>query len=274
MGRMFIMVLCLLCCMAARAQRSEEIPLWDAAKTAGLPADSVPVLTVYFPDKPCGTAVIMCPGGGYGHLALGHEGHDMAAWFTAQGITYAVLKYRLPHGDRSLPLEDACRAMRIVRSHAAAWRVRADRVGIMGGSAGGHLAATLSTLCGGDVRPDFQVLLYPVITMEEGVTNDGTRRNLLGDNPPQELLDRYSLDLQVTGSTPQAFIILSADDGVSPDNSIRYFRALRRSGVSAALHIYPSGGHGWGFRDSFEYKPLWTAELGKWLHEGLVFNEK
>lgn len=263
-----VLSLSLLWCMAAAAQEKVEMPLWGSDVTAGMAEGDKPVLTVYLPARPCGTAVIMCPGGGYGHLALGHEGHDMAGWFTRQGITYAVLKYRLPHGDRHIPLADAGRAMRIMRGHAAQWGIRPDRVGIMGGSAGGHLAASLSTLCdSADVRPDFTVLLYPVITMEEGITNDGTRDNLLGKNPPQELLDRYSLDRQVTERTPQAFIALSADDGVSPENSIRYFRALRRHGIPAALHIYPSGGHGWGFNDTFSYKPLWTAELLKWLED-------
>lgn len=275
MGRKLVFMLCLLWCVTSAAQRREEILLWDSVKTAGMSADSIPVLTVYFPENPCGLVVIMCPGGGYGHLALGHEGHDMAGWFTEQGITYAVLKYRLPYGNRNIPLDDAGQAMRIVRSNAADWNIRPDRVGIMGGSAGGHLAASLSTLYDSDdIRPDFQVLFYPVISMSDDITNDGTRRNLLGDNPPQELLDRYSLDLQVTERTPQAFIMLSADDGVSPENSIRYFRALRRSGIPVALHIYPSGGHGWGFNDSFEYKSMWTAELSKWLHKGLVFNEE
>lgn len=260
--------------MAVAAQKKVEIPLWDSAVTAGMTEDAKPILTVYFPEEACGTAVIMCPGGGYGHLALGHEGHDMAQWFTEQGIVYAVLKYRLPHGDRHIPLADASQAMRIMRGHVAEWGIRTDRVGIMGCSAGGHLAASLSTLYGStDVRPDFQVLFYPVISMSADITNDGTRDNLLGMDPPQELLDRYSLDLQVTADTPQAFIMLSADDGVSPENSIRYFRALRRFDIPVALHVYPSGGHGWGFKDSFEYKQQWTDELRKWLHEGLVFND-
>lgn len=258
--------------LSVTAQRKVELRLWNTAEKEIAADGDIPTLTVYFPESPFGMAVIMCPGGGYGHLALGHEGHDMARWFTEQGIVYAVLKYRLPHGNRHIPLEDAGRAMRIVRDHAAEWGIRPDRVGIMGGSAGGHLAASLSTLYDStDVRPDFQVLLYPVISMSADITNDGTRNNLLGTNPSQELLDRYSLDLQVNADTPQAFIVLSADDGVSPENSIRYFRALRRFNVPAALHIYPSGGHGWGFNDSFEYKEQWTSELNKWLHDGLVF---
>lgn len=259
---------CLLWCLATPAQKKMEIMLWNRADMAGTVADNIPMLTVYLPDNPSGMAVIACPGGGYGHLALGHEGHDMAGWFNNMGIVYAVLKYRLPHGDCRLPLEDAGQAMRIVRSNASDWHVRPDCVGIMGSSAGGHLAASLSTLCDStDVRPDFQVLFYPVISMEEGVTNDGTRDNLLGRNPSRELLNRFSLDLQVSARTPPAFILLSADDGVSPENSIRYFRTLRRFNISVALHVYPSGGHGWGFKDCFEYKPLWTAELQKWLED-------
>lgn len=146
----------------------------------------------------------------------------------------------------------------------------------MGASAGGHLAASLATLYGSDAtRPDFQILFYPVISMLKGVTHSGSRQNLIGETPSAELEQKYSLERQVSPKTPQAFIMLSADDAtVLPINGIGYFLALREQKVPATLHVYPTGGHGWGFRDSFTYKRQWTGELEKWLREGLTFPEK
>ena len=234
---------------------------------------TTPTLTVYPASHPNGMAIIMCPGGGYGGLAMKHEGHDMAPWFNTQGITYAVLKYRMPNGHHEVPLSDAEQAIRMVREHAAEWGVNPQRVGIMGASAGGHLAASLATLYSSDkTRPDFQILFYPVISMQKGVTHGGSRKNLIGENPSQELEQKYSLERQVSPRTPQAFIMLSSDDdAVPPINGIGYFLALRDHKVPASLHAYPTGGHGWGFRDNFTYKRQWTEELEKWLREGLVF---
>lgn len=234
-----------------------------------------PSIAVYRPEKPNGMAIIMCPGGGYARLAMGHEGHDMAAWFTTQGITYVVLKYRMPNGHYEVPLSDAEQAIRIVRQHAAEWNINPHRIGIMGASAGGHLAASLATLYSSqETRPDFQVLFYPVISMKEGVTHAGSRVNLIGENPSAELEKKYSLEQQVNAQTPQAFIMLSSDDGaVPPANSLGYYEALLKNHVPATLHAYPIGGHGWGFRDNFTYKRQWTGELEKWLREGVTFNE-
>lgn len=232
-----------------------------------------PSITVYRAGKPNGMAIIMCPGGGYARLAMNHEGHDMASWFTTQGITYVVLKYRMPNGNYEVPLSDAEQAIRLVRQHAAEWGINPQRVGIMGASAGGHLAASLASLYSSDkTRPDFQILFYPVISMLKGVTHGGSRQNLIGENPSQELEQKYSLERQVSPRSPQAFIMLSSDDGaVPPINGIGYFLALRDQKVPASLHVYPTGGHGWGFRDSFTYKRQWTGELEKWLRDGLVF---
>lgn len=232
-----------------------------------------PSITVYRAEKPNGMAIIMCPGGGYARLAMNHEGHDMASWFTTQGITYVVLKYRMPNGNYEVPLSDAEQAIRLVREHAAEWGINPQRVGIMGASAGGHLAASLATLYSSDkTRPDFQILFYPVISMQKGVTHGGSRQNLIGENPSQELEQKYSLERQVSPRSPQAFIMLSSDDGaVPPINGIGYFLALRDQKVPASLHVYPTGGHGWGFRDNFTYKRQWTGELEKWLRDGLVF---
>ncbi len=270
------------------AQNPIELPLWpDGAPNTngltgtqedlngGLVANVVtPSITVYRPSCPNGMAIIMCPGGGYARLAMAHEGYDMAPWLNAQGITYIVLKYRMPNGHREVPLSDAKQAIRLVRQHAAEWNVNPARVGIMGASAGGHLAASLATLYGSDeTRPDFQILFYPVITMGAD-THQGSRNNLLGENPSDELVRDYSLENRVTSRTPQAFIMLSTDDAaVPPVNSINYYLALVKQKVPATLHAYPVGGHGWGFRDDFSYKRQWTGELEKWLREGLKFAE-
>ena len=269
------------------AQNPVEIPLWPngTPNTNGLTGNQEdldggrvanvvnPTITVYRPAKPNGMTILMCPGGGYALLAMNHEGHDMASWFNIQGITYAVLKYRMPNGNREVPLSDAEQAIRIIRQHAKEWDINPQRVGIMGASAGGHLAASLATLYSSDkTRPDFQILFYPVISMQKGVTHEGSRKNLLGENPSQELEQKYSLERQVSPRTPQAFIMLSSDDdAVPPINGIGYFLALRDHKVPASLHAYPTGGHGWGFRDNFTYKRQWTEELEKWLREGLVF---
>lgn len=269
------------------AQNTFELPLWPAGAPnsngltgteedleGGRVANVIkPSITVYKADKPNGMAIIMCPGGGYARLAMNHEGHDMAPWLNAQGITYIVLKYRMPNGHYEVPLSDAEQAIRLVRQHAKEWNIRPDRIGIMGASAGGHLAASLATLySSNETRPDFQILFYPVISMVPGVTHGGSRQNLLGNKPSQELEDKYTLEKQVNERTPQAFIMLSADDGaVPPANGIHYFEALLQHQVPATLHVYPTGGHGWGFRDAFTYKRQWTGELEKWLREGLKF---
>lgn len=284
----FITTLLLFVTTMLSAQNTLELPLWPAGVPnsngltgteedldGGRVANVVnPSITVYKANQPNGMAIIMCPGGGYARLAMNHEGHDMAPWLNAQGITYVVLKYRMPNSHYEVPLSDAEQAIRLVRQHAAEWGVRPDRIGIMGASAGGHLAASLATLYSSDeTRPDFQILFYPVISMQPGITHGGSRQNLLGENPSQELENKYTLEKQVNERTPQAFIMLSADDGaVPPANGIHYFEALLQHQVPATLHVYPTGGHGWGFRDAFTYKRQWTGELEKWLREGLKFD--
>ena len=269
------------------AQKPVELPLWPhgAPNDNGLKGEEVmsapyrltnvtqPTITVYRPATPNGMTIIMCPGGAYALLAMDHEGHDMAPWFNSLGITYVVLKYRMPNGHCEVPLSDAEQAIRIVRKHAKDWNIRTDRVGIMGASAGGHLASTLAThYSSEDTRPDFQILLYPVITMESGDTHGGSRHNLLGPDATPELTRKFSNEQQVTDHTPQAFITLSSDDeGVPPANGVNYYLALQKHKVPATLHIYPTGGHGWGFYDSFAYKRQWTEELEKWLRDGVRF---
>lgn len=225
------------------------------------------ILYVYPAKKGNGMVIVACPGGGYSHLAMAHEGKSMADWFNSQGITYAVLRYRMPNGHNEVPLSDSQQALRIMRQHAQEWNVK--KLGIMGSSAGGHLASTTAThFTDAETRPDFQILFYPVITMDPAYTHMGSHDNLLGKNPSKELEQKYSNELQVTPQTPPAFILHSSDDTAVPvANSVNYYTALVKNKVPASLHTYPVGGHGWGYRDSFPYKRQWTGELEKWLRE-------
>lgn len=222
-------------------------------------------LTIYPAKKPNGQAIVACPGGGYAGIAVTHEGHDMAAWFNTQGITYAVLHYRMPYGKYEIPLSDAHQAIRYMRKHAEKWGIK--QLGIMGSSAGGHLASTAATHFTEETRPDFQILFYPVVTMTD-YTHQGSKDNLLGKNPSEELVKLYSNELQVTEQTPPAFIMHSSnDDAVPVLNSINYYLALCKHGVWSSMHLYPIGGHGWGYNESFPYKAQWKDELEKWLRE-------
>lgn len=285
-GKLFKIMLsvgfCAAVMMGASPCKAEKItlPVWpDGAPTEnGLKAENekwtgeflnqtVSAELYVFPaQNPNGRAILMCPGGGYWGLAMNNEGLAMADWFNSLGITYAVLKYRMPNEHDEIPLADAEQAMRILRSHAAEWGINPDEIGVMGASAGGHLASTLATHAKADARPAFQILFYPVITMEEGITHQGSRDFLIGKNPTKEKVDLYSNELQVNSATPQAFIMVSADDNLVPvENTFRYAEALSKNNVPFSLHVYPTGGHGWGFGDFFTYKPQWTAELAKWL---------
>ena len=222
-------------------------------------------LTIYPAKKPNGQAIVACPGGGYAGIATTHEGHDMATWFNTQGITYAVLHYRMPYGKHEIPLSDAHQAIRYMRKNAEKWGI--DQLGIMGSSAGGHLASTAATHFTEETRPDFQILFYPVVTMTD-YTHQGSKDNLLGKNPSEELVKLYSNELQVTEQTPPAFIMHSSnDDAVPVLNSINYYLALCKHGVWSSMHLYPVGGHGWGYNESFPYKTQWKDELEKWLRE-------
>ena len=222
-------------------------------------------LTIYPAKKPNGQAIVACPGGGYAGIATTHEGHDMAAWFNTQGITYAVLHYRMPYGKHEVPLSDAHQAIRYLRKNADKWGIQT--VGIMGSSAGGHLASTAATHFTAETRPDFQILFYPVVTMGE-FTHQGSKNLLLGKNPNEELVRLYSNELQVNEQTPPAFIMHSSDDTVVPvQNTINYYLAMCKHGVPASVHFYPVGGHGWGYNETFPYKTQWKNELEKWLKE-------
>ena len=234
-------------------------------------ADGQSELTVYLPANPTGMAVVDCPGGGYTHLSMENEGHDWANYYNDQGVAFVVLKYRMPKGDRNIPLSDAYNAMRTVRDSAKVWHINPRRVGIQGFSAGGHLASTVSTHAPLAVRPDFSILFYPVISMNEKITHKGSCVGFLGDKRGDEkLVKEWSSDKQVRRHlTPPAIIIAANDDRAVPPvtNGVAYYSAMRSSGNKCAMMIYPSGGHGFGFRSSFRYHDQMLAELTSWLHD-------
>ena len=263
----------LACSLAASAQNGTKMDLWPkgAPNTGGDDKDKAE-LTVYLPDakKATGRAVVCCPGGGYSHLAMDHEGHQWATFFNSQGIALIVLKYRMPHGNRFVPISDAEEAIRTVRRHTVEWHIDRNDIGIMGFSAGGHLASTIATRSAGDAAPNFQILFYPVITMDPGFTHKGTHDNFLGDGlskkDQRRLEADFSNDLQVNRTTPRAFIALSDDDKAVPAaNGLNYYEQLYKHDVPASIHVYPSGGHGWGYRESFTYHYLVIFELKAWL---------
>jgi len=231
-------------------------------------------------DIATGTAVIICPGGGYHILAIDHEGYYIAEWLNKLGITAFILKYRLPSDeimkDKSIgPLQDAQRAMRIVRKNAKKWNVDPGRIGIMGFSAGGHLASTLSTHYNENVypdkngisaKPDFSLLIYPVISMNKAITHIGSRTYLLGETPSQEQVKHFSNDKMVTKDTPITFLALAGDDNAVPiKNSINYFLALKQFDIPAELHIYEKGGHGFGIKNLKGTVAGWTQDCEYWL---------
>lgn len=272
------------CLSAGAATPRSPILLWPegAPGALGQRPEDRPTLTPYLPKpaRATGAAIVVCPGGGYGGLAP-HEGHDYALWLNQQGIAAFVLKYRLgSHGYRHpAMLQDAARAVRLVRHRAAEWRVDPHRLGIMGSSAGGHLASTLLThFEEGDPeaadpiervssRPDLGILCYAVITMGEH-THAGSRRNLLGPNPSPERIRELSNELHVTSHTPPCFLWHTWEDPVvDVENTLQFAQALRRAGVPFALHIYTKGGHGIGLGDKppFTHPHPWVGELRRWL---------
>ncbi|MEN2488621.1 alpha/beta hydrolase [Flavobacterium sp. B11] len=279
--------------------QNQVIPLWDKipdevkasnykekevlknGKMESTSQVSVPTLSIFIPKeaKPNQTAVVICPGGGYTHLAFDKEGTKVAEWFNSLGIAAFVLKYRMP-SDLTMknknvgPLQDAQEAIRYVRQNASKWNIDPNKIGILGFSAGGHLASTASTHYDDKVyesaykvsaRPDFSLLIYPVISMENEITHKGSQTNLLGNNPSKELIDSFSNEKKVTSTTPPTFLIHATDDTVViPENSINYYLALKKNGVSAELHIYEKGGHGFGLGVGDTSK-FWTRDCAEWL---------
>ncbi len=213
---------------------------------------SIPKVTIYPARNPTGLCVVECPGGGYYMLSDSHEGHGFADWFNARGITYVVVSYRMPCGHDKAPMTDVERAIQIVKGKAAELGIK--KIGVMGCSAGGHLASTIATH-------------YPVITMDKALTHAGSREGLLGENPSEDLVKLYSNELQVTKETCPAFIVLAMDDfTVKPENSFRYMNALINAGVKGnQMLVFPTGGHGFGVNDSYIYKSQWSTALDAWL---------
>ena len=290
LNKLILAAIASLCVMTAQAQ-DLTIKLWDnatAPHSNGLSGEdkdegqerisntNVAELFIYEanPAKATGQAVVICPGGGYRLLSMGHEGRDYAKWMAENGITTAVLKYRLPNTTPQVPMEDAAEALRYMREEYRG-KESIKQLGIMGFSAGGHLAASTavgSLKANGDtsaraaLRPDFAVLFYPVITGNPSQMHKGSYDKLLGSDRTQELTDKWSPELVAGKDAPQTLLILSSDDAtVPPINSTKFYNTLKELGVPASITILPSGGHGWGFRDSFKYKAIWQETMLQWL---------
>lgn len=275
----------------------QEIPLYEGKIPNSKPAPnteksvnngiliisevSIPTLTVYKPKKQnlSKSAVIICPGGGYGILAAGHEGAAVALALNEMGVTAFVLKYRLPDDkimiDKTIgPLQDAQRSIQYVRENLKKYNLDSTKIGIMGFSAGGHLAATASTLFEKEVienenhtslRPDFSILLYPVISFSENLAHKGTRENLLGNKISVATILHYSCELQVTAQTPPAFLVHASDDAdVLVGNSIAYYEALQKNKIYSEMLLYPHGGHGFGMENTTT-KDRWIENLKNWM---------
>ena len=235
---------------------------------------------VFLPEKEknTGAAVLICPGGGYAMEAMDHEGYEMAKWVAERGVAGIVLKYRLPNGHHQIPSEDARRALRIIRQKASGWGIQADKIGIAGSSAGGHLASTVGTRFDKgnpdssdpvekmSCRPDFMLLLYPVITMNEEFTHMGSRKNLLGTGNDLNLIHLYSNERHVSVETPPTFLVLADNDtGVVPRNSIEFYMALKANKIPAEMHIFSKGGHGFGMRKNNIPADHWPELFLDWL---------
>lgn len=280
MKHLLITMLCMMCTSAiSLAQQPIEVNLWPNGlpNSNGIdktkPYDDAtqnfrPTLWVFLPEasKATGRAVVCCPGGGYSHLATGHEGYEWAPFFRERGIALIVLKYRMPHGFTDVPISDAREALRVVRENAEKWNINPNKVGIMGSSAGGHLATTIATHSDAATMPNFQILFYPVVTFDYKYTHKGSRHNLIGEKAAPDVVNLYSNEKQVSSVTPPAILLLSDDDNVVPSqNSVNYYLALKENGVKASMYIYPSGGHGWGIRDNFKYHNEMLNDLSAWL---------
>jgi acetyl esterase/lipase len=268
----------------------ESVEIWPegAPGAVGDEAADRPTLTLFLPDpqpEKC-AAVVVCPGGGYGHLAIGHEGREIGEWFNSLGLAAFVLKYRIaPRYRHPAPLDDAQRALRLVRARAQEWKIDPSRLGIIGFSAGGHLASTAAThFDDGEqkapdpverqsCRPDFAILCYPVVTMTDPSTHRGSRRNLLGDTPDPKLVRWYSNETQVIAQSPPTFLFhTDADQAVPAENSLMYYLALRKAGIPAELHVYEPGRHGVGLAASDPVLSTWSGHCEDWLRRRGVLN--
>ncbi|MBZ0257637.1 alpha/beta hydrolase [bacterium] len=281
--RFTILLAAIVFTMVNAASSQETIVLWpDGAPGAvGTEDADVPSISVNLPDENnnTGAAIVVCPGGGYGHLAMDHEGKQIAEWLNKNGIAAFILKYRIaPRYHHPAPISDAQRALRIVRSRAAEFKIQPDKIGILGFSAGGHLASTAVThFDAGDAdadnpidkascRPDFGVLVYPVITMTDPYTHKGSRKNLLGDNPSEKMINYMSNEKQITDDTPPIFIFQTNDDTTVPaENSVMFYLALRQHKIPAEMHIYEPGRHGLGLAQSVPALKDWPDRCINWF---------
>ena len=288
---LFIMALLVATSVVAKEQKAvkyaqdETIVLWDNSKAPhsnGLEGEAYEkqpfrlvnttkaILYVYNADpaKATGQAVVICPGGGYEKLSMDQEGYLMAQWLAKNGIAAFVLEYRLPNGHKEVPLEDTVEAIRVVRKKAKKFNIDPAKVGVMGFSAGGHLAASASNLPSVEERPNFSILFYPVITANNYTTHRGSFRNLLGKRHSEMEAEEYSMEKCVDANTPSTILILSDDDTAVPAaGAAMYYAALRYHGVKAAMYVFPEGGHGWGNYDKFSYQKEWQHLLLRWLKE-------
>lgn len=281
--RFLLLTLSLAMTLTTTAFADKEIPLWDgpAPQSLGNTPKDIPTITPFLPPKSSKPtpAVVICPGGAYVFLAFGHEGINVAQWYQKQGVAAFVLKYRYGTYHHPVPMLDAQRAMRLVRSRAADWNIDPAKVGIMGFSAGGHLASTVEThFDAGDpdatdpvdklsCRPDFAVLVYPVISMKDDVTHKGSRDSLLTTHPDPKLIANLSNETQVTAQTPPTVIVVASDDKtVKPKNSHLMYEALQKAGVPSELQEYPTGDHGFGYGMVPDKSPPgWLDKVGGWL---------
>lgn len=273
---------------AIKAADYQEKEIYKEGKVQSTSKVVTPTLSVFLAaeGKSNGSSVLILPGGGYSHLSIDKEGTKVAQWLSSLGITAIVLKYRLPSDqimkDKTIgPLQDAQEAIRYIRRNAEKWNLNKDKIGVMGFSAGGHLAATLSTHYNDTIylvsdsvsaKPDFSILIYPVISMNNQITHKGSQNNLLGVSPSVSLIDKFSNEQHVNSETPPTFIIHATDDLVVPvENSINYYLALKKNKVPAELHLYEKGGHGFGLgvKDTSQY---WTKDCENWLRSQLFLN--
>jgi acetyl esterase/lipase len=299
-GRLVIMASTLMLSAAATAVAApvQEILLWPAEHPANQGNEPAfagtqewmtrvtrsPAITPFLPEpaERSGAAVVICPGGGYAGLAMEKEGLEVAQWMRKHGIAGIVLRYRCGGGKnlQPVPLQDAQRAIRVVRSRAEEWGIDPERVGILGFSAGGHLASTAATMFDdGDPgaadsvdrqssRPTFAVLVYPVISMDAKITHGGSRQNLLGEDASDELVEQWSTDRRVTDQTPPTFLVHASDDAAVPvKNSLLFYEALVAHKIPAELHVYEAGGHGFGMLRSERPADKWPEKLEPWLRQ-------
>ena len=252
-----------LCFMTAQAQTARKF-------TLDLTEDGKAQMVCFLPENPSGRAIVGIPGGGYSMLSNSHEGYLASEWLNKRGIAYFVVNYRLPNGDRTIPIGDVEKGFSIVRDSASVWGIHPRNVGIMGFSAGGHLASVISTHSEYEVRPDFSILFYPVISMDERVSHKYSCQNFLGTEgqKDKELVRKYSTQNAVRRHlTPPALIVSASDDRLVPfvTNGLEYYKAMRNAGNQCAMYVYPSGDHGWGFGTFFKYHNQLMTDIGTWL---------